>query len=188
VSEPSSKRRKGSNSAKTPDLEVAQSQAEAEGSPIVERELSPPQEDELEEILETVEEDEDEDLEEEEEESNSESGSEDRLIENNGGEKNGLSAEKMASSRKLNRSGGEKLKSRPAPNLQNKNSKLVQSKKTSPKTKGVTKKVGRPKLEDQNADKGAGVGAGLKGDLAGRRVSTRSKKPEEAGGPTSKRR
>ena len=69
------------------------------------------------------------------------------------------------------------MKSRPAPNLQNKNSKLVQSKKTSPKTKGVTKKVGRPKLEDQNADKGAGVGAGLKGDLAGRRVSTRSKKP-----------
>ena len=81
----------------------------------------------------------------------------------------------MASSRKLNRSGGEKLKTgRPAPNL-NKNSKLV-SKKTSPKTKGVTKKVGRPKLEDQNADKGAGVG-GVKGDLAGRRVSTRSKKP-----------
>ena len=79
----------------------------------------------------------------------------------------------MASSRKLNRSGGEKLKGRP-PNL-NKNSKLV-SKKTSPKTKGVTKKVGRPKLEDQNADKGAGVG-GVKGDLAGRRVSTRSKKP-----------
>ena len=66
------------------------------------------------------------------------------------------------------------MKSRPAPNLQNKNSKLVQSKKTSPKTKGVTKKVGRPKLEDQNADKGAGAG---KGDLAGRRVSTRSKKP-----------
>jgi len=119
--------------------------------------------------------------------SNSESESEDRPIENNGGEKNGLSAEKMASSRKLNRSGGEKLKGRPASNLQNKNSKLV-SKKTSPKTKGVTKKVGRPKLEDQNADKGAGVGAGVKGDLAGRRVSTRSKKPEEAGGPTSKRR
>jgi len=182
VSEPSSKRRKGSNSAKTPDLEVPP-QAEAEGSPRVERELSPPQEDELEEILETVEEDEDEDLEDEEEESNSESESEDRPIENNGGEKNGLS-EKMASSRKLNRSGGEKLKGRP-PNL-NKNSKLV-SKKTSPKTKGVTKKVGRPKLEDQNADKGAGVG-GVKGDLAGRRVSTRSKKPEEAGGPTSKRR
>ena len=82
----------------------------------------------------------------------------------------------MASSRKLNRSGGEKLKGRPAPNLQNKNSKLV-SKKTSPKTKGVTKKVGRPKLEDQNADKGGGVGGGGKGDLAGRRVSTRSKKP-----------
>ena len=88
VSEPSSKRRKGSNSAKTPDLEVAP-QAEAEGSPIVERELSPPQEDELEEILEAVEEDEDEDLEDEEEESNSESESEDRPIENNGGEKNG---------------------------------------------------------------------------------------------------
>jgi hypothetical protein len=187
VSEPSSKRRKGSNSGKTPDLEAAQSQTEAEGSPIVERELSPPQEDELEEILETVEEEEDEDLEDEEEESNSESESEDRPIENNGGEKNGLSGEKMASSRKLNRSGGEKLKGRSAPNLQNKNSKLV-SKKTSPKTKGVTKKVGRPKLEDQNADKGAGVGAGVKGDLAGRRVSTRSKKPEEAGGPTSKRR
>ena len=88
VSEPSSKRRKGSSSAKTPDLEVAP-QAEAEGSPRVERELSPPQEDELEEILETVEEDEDEDLEDEEEESNSESESEDRPIENNGGEKNG---------------------------------------------------------------------------------------------------
>ena len=80
----------------------------------------------------------------------------------------------MASSRKLNRSSGEKLKGRP-PNL-NKNSKLV-NKKTSPKSKGVTKKVGRPKLEDQNADRGAGVGAGIKGDLAGRRVSTRSKKP-----------
>ena len=80
----------------------------------------------------------------------------------------------MTSSRKLNRGAGEKLKGRP-PNL-NKNSKLV-IKKTSPKTKGVTKKVGRPKLEDQNADKGAGVGAGVKGDLAGRRVSTRSKKP-----------
>ena len=80
-------------------------------------------------------------------------------------------AEKMTSSRKLNRGAGEKLKGRP-PNL-NKNSKLV-IKKTSPKTKGVTKKVGRPKLEDQNADKGTGAG---KGDLAGRRVSTRSKKP-----------
>ena len=72
------------------------------------------------------------------------------------------------------------MKGRPASNLQNKNSKLVlTSKKTSPKTKGVTKKVGRPKLEDQNADKGGGVGAGVKGDLAGRRVSTRSKKPGE---------
>ena len=79
----------------------------------------------------------------------------------------------MASSRKLNRSSGEKLKGRP-PNL-NKNSKLV-NKKTSPKSKGVTKKVGRPKLEDQNADKATGGGA-TKGDLAGRRVSTRSKKP-----------
>ena len=69
------------------------------------------------------------------------------------------------------------MKSRPAPNLQNKNSKLVQSKKTSPKTKGVTKKVGRPKLEDQNADKATTGGGATKGDLAGRRVSTRSKKP-----------
>ena len=88
LSHPWIKRRKGSNSAKTPDLEVPP-QAEAEGSPRVKRELSPPQEDELEEILETVEEDEDEDLEDEEEESNSESESEDRPIENNGGEKNG---------------------------------------------------------------------------------------------------
>ena len=83
-------------------------------------------------------------------------------------------SEKLASSRKLNRSSGEKLKGRP-PNL-NKNSKLV-NKKTSPKSKGVTKKVGRPKLEDQNADKATTGGGATKGDLAGRRVSTRSKKP-----------
>ena len=88
VSEPSSKRRKGSSSTKTPDLEVTP-QPEPEDSPRVERELSPPQEDELEEILEEVEEVEDEDLEDEEEESNSESESEERPVENNGGEKNG---------------------------------------------------------------------------------------------------
>lgn len=86
--------------------------------------------------------------------------------------------EKTVTSKKLGRISGEKLKGRP-PNS-NKNSKLV-NKKTSPKTKGVTKKVGRPKVEDQNGDKGGGglaTGAPTgKGDLAGRRVSTRSKKP-----------
>jgi hypothetical protein len=81
--------------------------------------------------------------------------------------------EKTALSKKLGKTSGEKLKGRP-PNP-NKNSKLV-NKKTSPKQKGVTKKVGRPKLEDQNPDKGAVLGAG-KTDLAARRVSTRSKKP-----------
>ena len=53
------------------------------------RELTPPQDDELEEILEEVEEVEDEELDEEDEESNSESETEERPLENNGGEKNG---------------------------------------------------------------------------------------------------
>jgi len=93
--------------------------------------------------------------------------------------------ERAAVTKKLSRNTGEKMKGRP-PNL-NKNSKLV-NKKTSPKTKGVTKKVGRPKLEDQNSEKGASLG-GVKADLAGRRVSTRSKKPDDgAPGPNSKRR
>ena len=88
VSEPSGKRRKGSASTKTPDLEVAP-QTESEASPAVERELTPPQDDELEEILEEVEEVEDEEIDEEDEESNSESETEERPLENNGGEKNG---------------------------------------------------------------------------------------------------
>ena len=79
-------------------------------------------------------------------------------------------------SKTLGRSTGEKLKGRP-PNS-DKNFKLV-NKKTSPKTKGVTKKVGRPKTDDQNAEKSLLVGNAGKTDLAARRVSTRSKKPGE---------
>ena len=85
VSEPGTKRRRGSS--KLADSEVTTA-ADPEALVPTEREVSP-QDEEIEEILEEVEECEEDDLEDEEEESNSESETDERPLENNGGEKNG---------------------------------------------------------------------------------------------------
>eukprot|EP00090_Calanus_glacialis_P004829 TRINITY_DN13613_c0_g1_i3.p1 TRINITY_DN13613_c0_g1~~TRINITY_DN13613_c0_g1_i3.p1 ORF type:complete len:1754 (+),score=367.34 TRINITY_DN13613_c0_g1_i3:202-5463(+) len=77
---------------------------------------------------------------------------------------------------------GERPKGRPPNSV--KNAKLA-TKKTSPKKTGV-KKVGRPKNEDQNSEKGSPTGMLSKPDTA-RRVSTRSKKPDEQGAGTKRR-
>jgi len=94
---------------------------------------------------------------------------------------NGIS-EEAGTSKKATKP-GERPKGRPPNSV--KNAKLA-TKKTSPKKSGV-KKVGRPKNEDQNSEKGSPTGMLTKPDTA-RRVSTRSKKPDEQGGPGIKRR
>jgi len=94
---------------------------------------------------------------------------------------NGIS-EEAGTSKKPSKP-GERPKGRPPNSV--KNAKLA-TKKTSPKKTGV-KKVGRPKNEDQNSEKGSPTGMLTKPDTA-RRVSTRSKKPDEQGGAAIKRR
>ena len=76
---------------------------------------------------------------------------------------------------KKNLKPGERPKGRPPNHL--KNSKIP-IKKPSPKKSGV-KKVGRPKIEDQNLEKTATSQSGVltKQPDTARRVSTRSKKP-----------
>merc|ERR1712123_432059 len=93
---------------------------------------------------------------------------------------NGIS-EEAGTSKKPSKP-GERPKGRPPNSV--KNAKLA-TKKTSPKKTGV-KKVGRPKNEDQNSEKGSPTGMLTKPDTA-RRVSTRSKKPDEPGAGIKRR-
>jgi len=102
------------------------------------------------------------------------------IPEEKGDQDNGIH-EEAGTSKKSNKP-GERPKGRP-PNP-NKNAKLA-PKKTSPKKTGV-KKVGRPKNEDQTTDKGSPTGLLTKPDTA-RRVSTRSKKPDEQTGGSKRR-
>lgn len=101
---------------------------------------------------------------------------------------NGISEEASSSSKKTLKS-VERTKGRPTITLKNStntNNKVELKKSNNPKKTGIVKKVGRPsKLDEQLSSTEKGT---IKTDNSGRRVSTRSKKPDEAVAATNKRR
>jgi len=101
-------------------------------------------------------------------------------------ETNGIS-EEASSSSKASVKSGDRTKGRPISTLKNSTNinNKVELSKTNPKKAGIVKKVGRPRLDEHVSSTEKGT---TKTDNSGRRVSTRSKKPDELGVGNNKRR